>query len=50
MKNLETKYTKSDIGKIKIINNFLPTTQELALKAKTVKVTIFRKDHTETNP
>ena len=34
------KYTDEPIGKVKIIYDFLPTPEELALKDETVKVTI----------
>jgi predicted DNA binding CopG/RHH family protein len=34
------KYTDEPIGKVKVISDFLPTPEELALKEETVKVTI----------
>ncbi len=34
------KYTDEPIGKVKIISDFLPSPEELALKDETVKVTI----------
>jgi uncharacterized DUF497 family protein/predicted DNA binding CopG/RHH family protein len=34
------KYTDEPIGKVKVISNFLPSPEELALKDETVKVTI----------
>lgn len=34
------KYTDEPIGKVKIVNDFLPSPEELALKDETVKVTI----------
>ena len=36
----EKKYTNEPIGKIKIINDFLPAPQELVFKKETVKVTL----------
>jgi len=33
-------YTKEPIGKVKVISDFLPSPEELALKDETVKVTI----------
>ncbi|CAL7961869.1 conserved hypothetical protein [Gammaproteobacteria bacterium] len=36
----EKKYTNKSMGKIKIINDFLPTPQELVLKEDTVRVTM----------
>ncbi|CAL7962242.1 conserved hypothetical protein [Gammaproteobacteria bacterium] len=36
----EKKYTNEPIGKIKIINDFLPAPQELILKEDTVRVTL----------
>ena len=36
----KTKYTDEPIGKVKVIADFLPSPQELALKDETVKVTI----------
>lgn len=34
------KYTDEPIGKVKVIDDFLPSPEELALKEETVKVTI----------
>ena len=34
------KYTDEPMGKVKVINDFLPSPEELALKEETVKVTI----------
>jgi predicted DNA binding CopG/RHH family protein len=34
------KYTNEPMGKVKVIPDFLPSPQELALKEETVKVTI----------
>jgi len=34
------KYTNEPIGKVKIINDFLPTPRELVLKEDTVRVTL----------
>jgi len=34
------KYTDEPIGKVKIVTDFLPSPEELALKDETVKVTI----------
>ena len=34
------KYTDEPIGKVKVISDFLPPPEELALKDETVKVTI----------
>jgi predicted DNA binding CopG/RHH family protein len=34
------KYTNEPIGKIKIVNDFLPSPEELVLKENTVKVTL----------
>ena len=34
------KYSDEDLGKIKIVKDFLPTPDELALKDSTVKVTL----------
>lgn len=34
------KYTNEPVGKIKIVNDFLPAPQELVLKEETVKVTL----------
>jgi predicted DNA binding CopG/RHH family protein len=36
----KTKYTDEPIGKVKVISDFLPSPQDLALKDETVKVTI----------
>lgn len=40
MKKRKVKYTHEPIGKIKIVDNFLPTPKELVLKQETIKVTI----------
>ena len=34
------KYTKEPMGKVKVVADFLPSPEELALKDETVKVTI----------
>jgi len=34
------KYTDEPIGKVKVVSDFLPSPEELALKDETVKVTI----------
>lgn len=34
------KYTDEPIGRVKVIDDFLPSPEELALKEETVKVTI----------
>lgn len=34
------KYTDEPIGKLRVIDDFLPSPEELALKEETVKVTI----------
>jgi len=34
------KYTDEPLGKVKVISDFLPSPEELALKDETVKVTI----------
>lgn len=34
------KYTDEPMGKVKVIKDFLPSPEELALKEETVKVTI----------
>jgi len=34
------KYTNEPIGKVRVIDDFLPSPEELALKEETVKVTI----------
>lgn len=34
------KYTDGPVGKVKIINDFLPTPDELVLKEETIKVTL----------
>ncbi len=36
----KTKYTDEPIGKVKVIDDFLPSPEELALKEETVKITI----------
>lgn len=40
MKKRKIKYTNEPLGKIKIINDFLPNPKELALKEHTVKITL----------
>ncbi len=40
MKNRKVKYTDEPIGKIKIIDDFLPPPQDLILKEETEKITI----------
>ena len=44
MKN-KTKYTKGEIGKVEIVEDFLPKPAELVLKEDTVKVTIALSKH-----
>ncbi len=39
MKN-KIKYTDEPLGDVRVINDFLPTPEELALKDETVKITI----------
>jgi len=34
------KYTNEPINKIKVVNDFLPTPQELVLKEDTIKITL----------
>ena len=34
------KYTNEPMGKVKVVSDFLPSPEELALKDETVKVTI----------
>lgn len=34
------KYTDETIGKVKVVSDFLPSPEELALKDETIKVTI----------
>jgi len=36
----KTEYTDEPMGRVKVIPDFLPTPEELALKDETVKVTI----------
>ncbi len=40
MKKKKIKYTNEPIGKIKIVEDFLPTPEELVLREETVKVTL----------
>jgi predicted DNA binding CopG/RHH family protein len=40
MKKRKTKYTDEHIGKIKIVDDFLPKPKDLVLKEEAVKVTI----------
>lgn len=40
MKKPKVKYTDEPIGKIKIIDDFLPKTKDLVLKEETTKITI----------
>lgn len=40
MRKRQPKYTDEPIGKIKIVSDFLPSPKSLALKEKTVKITI----------
>ena len=37
---VKIKYTDEPMGKVKVISDFLPSPEELALKDETVKVTI----------
>jgi len=36
----KTKYTDEPIGKVRVVPDFLPSPEELALKDETIKVTI----------
>ena len=36
----KTKYTDEPIGKVRVVADFLPSPEELALKDETIKVTI----------
>ena len=36
----KTKYTDEPMGKVKVVSDFLPSPEELALKDETVKVSI----------
>ncbi len=36
----KVKYTDEPMGKVKVLSDFLPSPEELALKEETVKVTI----------
>ena len=38
--NTKIKYTDEELGKLKMIHDFLPSPEELAFKEDTVKVTI----------
>ena len=40
MKTHRVKYTNEPIGKIKIINDFLPSPEQLVLQEENVKVTL----------
>ena len=40
MKKRKAKYTKEPIGKIKIVEDFLPKPKDLVLKEETAKITI----------
>jgi hypothetical protein len=40
MRNRTVKYTDKSLGKVKIVADFLPRPDELALKEETVKVTL----------
>ena len=40
MKKHKVKYTKGPIGKIKIVEDFLPNPKDLVLKEETKKITI----------
>lgn len=40
MKKHKAKYTNERIGKIKIVDDFLPSPKELVLKEETTKITI----------
>lgn len=40
MKKRKVKYSDEPIGKIKIIDDFLPSPKELVLKEETTKITI----------
>jgi hypothetical protein len=40
MKKHKVKYTKGPIGKIKIVDDFLPKPKDLVLKEETKKITI----------
>ncbi|NTW57376.1 MAG: CopG family transcriptional regulator [Chlorobiaceae bacterium] len=38
--NGKIKYTEEPIGKVRVVEDFLPSPEELALKDETVKITI----------
>ena len=40
MKKRKAKYTNKPIGKIKIVDDFLPKPKDLVLKEETTKITI----------
>lgn len=40
MKKSKVKYTDEPIGKIRIVDDFLPSPKELVMKEETVKITI----------
>lgn len=40
MKKRKSKYTNNPIGKIKIVDDFLPEPKDLVLKEETTKITI----------
>lgn len=40
MKKRKAKYTNEPIGKIKIVDDFLPAPKDLVLKENTIKITI----------
>lgn len=40
MKKHKTKYTNEPIGKIKIVDDFLPKPKDLVLKEETTKITL----------
>ena len=40
MKKRKVKYTENSIGKIKIVDDFLPQPKDLVLKEETAKITI----------
>ncbi|MDE3055879.1 MAG: CopG family transcriptional regulator [Verrucomicrobiota bacterium] len=40
MKKRKSKYTSEPIGKIKIVDDFLPSPKNLVLKEETAKITI----------
>ena len=44
MSKKEIKYTHEHIGNIALVNDFLPSPEQLVLKEETVKVTLYTHD------